>query len=289
MFATEAGRNVFAAADLDGDGSVDYCGWRDVDVGLSHACGLLSDGRALCWGDNEWGQLTVPLDADGNDYQFKSVVAGHAYSCGLTEQGTVACWGSDIGFHAWELDGFSFDSISAGYGQFCGVKTDGDVECFGYQKSTLAGPFIRIDTGYKLACGVKANGSVECVGYNRDGQASPPNGMGFTSVSAGFDYACGVRGGAIECWGWNGSGEEHLTETYVDVSVGARHICGLMGSGEVDCGGGYVPSSVFTMIDSDGTNTSNGVTCGITELNEVQCWSKNGMEIGTIFSPPTDP
>ena len=29
-----------------------------MDVGVNHACGVLSSGRVVCWGRNSWGQAT---------------------------------------------------------------------------------------------------------------------------------------------------------------------------------------------------------------------------------------
>ena len=47
------------------------------------------NGRAHCWGDNVWGQITPP------DTDFVVIAAGGFRTCGLDEKGKVHCWGKD--------------------------------------------------------------------------------------------------------------------------------------------------------------------------------------------------
>ncbi len=44
--------------------------FRSLDVGVNHACGVLTSGKVVCWGGNDWGQATLP------DGSFKAVSAG---------------------------------------------------------------------------------------------------------------------------------------------------------------------------------------------------------------------
>jgi len=72
----------------------------DVALGDSYICAITSDGRALCWGQNQWGQLgdgstepkaepTQVLDIDG----LERIAAMGATTCAATRDGRVFCWG----------------------------------------------------------------------------------------------------------------------------------------------------------------------------------------------------
>jgi len=82
--------------------------------GGKHTCGLTSDERILCWGDNSNGQLgdgTEDAKLSPTQYTSGNVIAlvngkipvptmtwqavstGPAYSCGISTSGTLYCWG----------------------------------------------------------------------------------------------------------------------------------------------------------------------------------------------------
>ncbi|MBK8049785.1 MAG: RCC1 repeat-containing protein [Anaerolineales bacterium] len=74
-----------------------------LGVGGYHSCAVLSNGDALCWGDNEAGQLgdgtttdhwsPVPVEALAGEIQ--QIGGGSAHTCALTIAGGVKCWGSN--------------------------------------------------------------------------------------------------------------------------------------------------------------------------------------------------
>jgi alpha-tubulin suppressor-like RCC1 family protein len=83
--------------------------WKTIKAGGTHACGLRTDNRVLCWGDARSGQLGVdlcspnfclpyglepsPLPTDG-DREWSGVDLGAEHTCAvLLSGGDVYCWG----------------------------------------------------------------------------------------------------------------------------------------------------------------------------------------------------
>lgn len=72
-----------------------------IDGGVSHHCAIKSDGKVVCWGRSEEGQLgdgtytfkrTTPVAVSGLT-DAVVVTATWYSSCALKADGTVACWG----------------------------------------------------------------------------------------------------------------------------------------------------------------------------------------------------
>lgn len=69
-------------------------------AGAAHACALLADGTAYCWGQNLHGQLgngstvnaTTPTAVAGG-ITFARLSAGGAVTCGVSVEGLEYCWG----------------------------------------------------------------------------------------------------------------------------------------------------------------------------------------------------
>lgn len=69
--------------------------------GLGYTCGVRTDGTAVCWGNNDAGQLgdgttggesATPVTV-ASSHRFDAIDAGYKHTCGITD-GTVAyCWG----------------------------------------------------------------------------------------------------------------------------------------------------------------------------------------------------
>lgn len=135
----------------------------DVSIGNGFACALATDGKAYCWGGNNYGQLGtgnttasyVPVAVTGlNGISFTQLTAGNLWACGLTTTGTVYCWGRDgelSGTYVINstsplaintsgvLAGKTITSISAGYEQTCALDTEGKKYCWGGNSSGAFG------------------------------------------------------------------------------------------------------------------------------------------------------
>lgn len=101
----EVGDSVLGHPDEDG-GIARVANLRDavqVAVGAGHACALNRNGRVLCWGANDYGQLGRPIVKDlEDDHRARpvqsvrdaiEVTANHSASCARTRDHALYCWG----------------------------------------------------------------------------------------------------------------------------------------------------------------------------------------------------
>ena len=128
-------------------------------------------------------------------------------------------------------------------------------------------------------------GSVACWGSDYYGQATPPAGS-FVSVSAGWDHTCGVRSdGSVACWGWNESGRSTPPAgSFTSVSAGGLHTCGIRSDGSVDCWGSNF-DGLSTPPAGSFTSVSAGIqhNCGVRSDGSVACWGSD--ESGQTRAP----
>jgi alpha-tubulin suppressor-like RCC1 family protein len=133
----------------------------------------------------------------------------------------------------------------------------------------------------------------------------------FSTVSLGTEHACGLSEGRAYCWGSNRLGQlgnddpsparrasaglVATTQTFVAVSAGANHTCGLTRSGDAFCGGlnltaelggaivandcGGFPCSrrpvrVETAVRFDSISAGFGHTCALSG-GAAFCWGRN--------------
>jgi actin-like ATPase involved in cell morphogenesis len=202
-----------------------------LGVGGGHGCALRpgsvdpgSDergdraGTLTCWGNNEYGQATVP---EPGHQKYTHIAAGGQHTCVLLAQGfehsNASCWGNDEHGQAspnpdWsetnELPNTSteeFFSISAGWDHTCGVTgPENFVVCWGNDEHGQASPpdeqFLDVSAGTGFTCGIRTDNTATCWGQPEKFQDLPEG--EFASVSAGDAHACGLRlDDTVACWG----------------------------------------------------------------------------------------
>jgi alpha-tubulin suppressor-like RCC1 family protein len=189
-------------------------GVTSVSVGLVHACAILTDGTADCWGDNSRGRLgdgtttsrAIPMPVSGLT-NVTAISAGYSSTCAVTK-GAVWCWGDDM---VYELgDGQPTHDPSL-------VPVPSD----------LPSGATQVAVSYGQACAIVA-GDAWCwgVGANGDGKPPPPDyfpcfdticafnpfqvpGLAdLTAIAVNYTSACAVDStGAVFCWGSNSVGQ----------------------------------------------------------------------------------
>ena len=108
-----------------------------------HACGLLTDSTAYCWGSGHAGTLGTGDTLSGatpravnTSLRFGSLSLGSGLSCGLTGDGSAYCWGRGTLTPAAQQSGTKFRSLGAdGYTEMCGLTVAGAGLCWGVPPS----------------------------------------------------------------------------------------------------------------------------------------------------------
>jgi alpha-tubulin suppressor-like RCC1 family protein len=180
-----------------------------IDAGQRHACAALTGGGAVCWGENQYGQLgdgtvafkATPTVVTGLSGGIDMLAAGRTHTCALTALGGVECWGRN-------------DRGQVGDGTTTNRLTPAAV-------SGLASGVVSLSAGDDYTCALTALGGVACWGQNAYGQLGDGTTadrltptyvgglfLGVASVSSGQYHACAVKaGGSVICWGDDSAGQ----------------------------------------------------------------------------------
>jgi alpha-tubulin suppressor-like RCC1 family protein len=230
-----------------------------VDAGATHTCGVSTDNRAYCWGDNSRGSLglgsdtgpeicpdveipcsTLPVGVAGGRL-FRQVSASTWYTCGVNLADRVFCWGTGDGLANYPFlpqrvgDGLRFRQVSAKVHHICGVTTDSRAYCWGDNTAGQLGDGTEVSKPQP----------VPVVG-----------GLLFRQVSVGGDLTCGVTtNDRTFCWGTNRRGQ--------------------LGIGTADPEPHPRPVRVAGGIEFRRVEASGQNTCGLTAENLVYCWGDN--------------
>ncbi len=171
--ASEAGQIVYA-------GKVLACG-------KNHAVLLKNDGTVVCWGNNTYGQSTVPVGLSN----VIAVDAGDNHTIALKSDNTVVCWGDNTYGQTSVPVGLRAKSISAG-GDFCVA-----VRAAAATDVSAVVPPVNDD---------EIEDTAACWGRNNRGQCNVPTCEGisydptfhkyrmrFWAAYCGWDHTIGVR------------------------------------------------------------------------------------------------
>ncbi len=224
-----------------------------ASVGGDFTCALAGGGAAVCWGNNNGGQLgdnsivqrQTPVSVSGLSSGVAAIAAGQVHSCALAGGG-VKCWGLNA-------------NGQLGDGTQTQRLTPVDV-------SGLTSGVSGITTGLTHSCAVTSAGGAKCWGLNFNGQLgdgtatqrlAPVNVSGLSSgvvaITAGLYHTCALTtAGGVKCWGLNTSGQlgdgtttqrltpvdvSGLTSGVVAIAAGQNHTCALVTNVGLMCWG----------------------------------------------------
>ncbi len=253
-----------------------------VAVGKLHRCALQIDGRAVCWGKNEFGEASPPAAE-----RFSHLALGVSHSCGLRFNGSVACWGYDADARS-SPPSIRLVTPAARVGPAVGIL--GSIRAQPMRLKALAA------TG-AATCGLTVEGLVACWGTSSSRTSSgdaedwwnshppttaPPtdvDGQVFTSISASGGLFCAQRlDGGTRCWG-SGSFRRSLGvgTRFIEVSAGDRYTCARRIDGSVQCWGHWDHWNLGLALETAGSysavTTARTYACGEIDDGSPLCWT----------------
>jgi alpha-tubulin suppressor-like RCC1 family protein len=263
-----------------------------IAAGGNQTC-MVDSGAVTCWGKNNVGQLGDGTNEDRNSPVPVTVVAekiaaiavGYIHACVLTEAGEIYCWGSQPAEQVRFGSDSPFTALAVGATHTCGLTSTGGMKCWG---SNAMGGLGDGTTEDRLS-------PVEVTGLS----------TGVTSIAAGLDFSCAVKGGGVQCWGANETGQlgtgsyesaavpaavPGLESDVTAVAAGVLHACAQKTDGEIWCWGENTAGAL-----GDGTNQNSPTpvkvinlegdiqsvvvggshTCVLTKAGGVKCWGGN--------------
>jgi alpha-tubulin suppressor-like RCC1 family protein len=261
---------------------------KQITAGSDHTCALSEEGKVICWGKNEFGQLGYGDITDRGDTpdttpdklgfldlpRVKSIVSGNNanHTCAiLFFSQAVKCWGennagqlglgntNNIGDAPSELE--NTPAINLGVSRVKQIAVNGDHTCALLQDNTL-----------------------RCWGLNSNGQLGYGNTATFgevtgetpntkevdiadaTQISLGNTHTCVITTSKkVRCWGKNSSGQ--------------------LGYGnENDIGNNELPDTAgFVSIGADVKQLSTGRdhNCVLLTDAKIKCWGAGTTSEGT--------
>ncbi len=268
-------------------------GVTQISAGAAHACAVLVDGTARCWGFNGSGQLGDSTTANSSVPVIVTTSAGTAlsgviqisaggfYTCAVLNDGTARCWGSN-GDGQLGNDSAASSSVPVIVTTSAGTALSG---------------IIHISAGVTKTCALLADTTARCWGRNTEGRlgdgTTTPSSLpvtvvdtgvgttlsGITQVFAGYEHACAVVADTTaRCWGNNGAGrlgDGTTTNRSVPVTVttGAgtalsgitqisldfQHSCAMLVDTTARCWGNNAAGQL-----GDGTTTNRSVPVAVT-------------------------
>ena len=279
--------------------------FQQLSAGLVHTCGLLTDGTAYCWGNNDYGQLgdgsrssrayAVPV---AGSVRFSMLTAGGGHTCGLAD-GAAYCWGLNLNGQLGDethtnrttptavAGGVAFVTLAAGGSYTCGIAADSTAYCWGWNADSQLGDSDTVD---------------------RSSPARVAGGRRFVTITVNSFHSCALTAaGAAYCWGKNdfgqlGTGDRVASPvpvavsggfTFVSVESGYAHTCGVATDGSGYCWGRNQAGQLgvgdsLSGVDQlapyaiDGGMRWRGIsagayfTCGVTgDAAAAYCWGNN--------------
>ena len=293
-------------------------GARELAVGSTFSCALLTSGNVMCWGRLP-GRPVAPTFVSGLA-GVRQLAAGAGHACALVSDYSVRCWGEN-----------AFGQVGDGAKQpaLTPVAVPGVTRV------------MDLTLGWQHSCALVPGGTVKCWGAITDGQLGnalvplgPSSGSatpvdvtglaGATAIAGGAAHTCAIVAGGVRCWGANGDGQlgdgSHTPSTAPvvvpglagaqKIAAGRAEVCVLVNGRGVQCWGWFGPtiteglihrpmlaptkvmeaSTNAELIGARDIASGGGHACVVRTDSTALCWGNNvdgelGAPTGTCGAP----
>lgn len=229
---------------------------------IEATCVVDTDGKSSCWGTIPPSTASVPPQTD----IFLALSAQSQTFAGLTNNGLMKTFALPVDTGYTQPIPGNWKQIAMGsYGSVCALSASGAPTCNGVSATPVTRAFSRISTGSAFACGIESTGgNVDCWGdagetyagcitkVPPEGQLTPPGGS-FLDISSGVAHTCGLKvDHTVACWGAGGPGAPATVSQ-----------CGQ----RFNYGQSVPPAGTFLHVAAGITTT-----CGIRTDGTLACW-----------------
>lgn len=279
--------------------------FTQVAVGLSHLCGLSTDGSVDCRTKSH----SVRYDSPDNLPPLVAITAGHQHTCGIDDNGDVICWGGINYYNEQDVPAIDqpVESISAGINHTCAVDATSRVWCWGLNNNDqLQVPgnglgvdgngFVKVAANNNASCGLTTTGKIDC--WSSDTSITNTSALTGTFIDLDLEWGmgCGLRDdGSIQCWASSFAPPDNGPYSEIVVSLAA--ICGLNTNQQLDCAlhpraesdpSRYSTSTPFTTVESGKVvSRTKANICGVTFDGAIECIAAADLP-GVPGSPEAD-
>ena len=242
---------------------------QDTLCAIKDAPGTADDGKLQCWGVTTEFNDGVALPTDGGYVSVDSSSSVYRRGCATKSDGSASCWEEAFERQFTPDSQKSYASFAIERSHNCWLLQNGQIGCSyitwgsnatygaGEVPADIAGfEFSQIVTGDRHSCAIvkdsapsttaeEDKGMVKCWGTNRRGSTTPPAGVKFKTIAAGFDHNCGIvdaEGTAdhetVRCWGESEDGKSSPPSgTFKSLAAGSYFTCGIKSDDTIACWG----------------------------------------------------
>lgn len=253
---------------------------KTVRLGRNAGCGVsATDDTAVCWGDNNRGQIDT-----GDRAPVVDVSVGYQHSCAIRKaDNRVVCRGMPTSILTPPTDRFT--ALSSGFNLSCGIRDDERAQCWGQSETNhpFGAPsqqtFFSI-SGAGPLCGSRSPGG----GLTCFGRESPPSGGSPSVGHDGILCTSNSVGLPSSCWATDNTPVPGVPTFPVKrVATGVGFACAVRGDNQhVSCwrttAGSFVPADSIDAFSAIAANAAG--VCGIRIPDKrLVCWGQAAASV----------
>ena len=212
-----------------------------IAAAYDHSLSLTTNGQILAWGDNSFGQATVP--AGFSNTVTVAVAGGQYYSIALENNGTVAAWGAN-NFNNTNVPAGLSNVVTIAAGQYSSLALQNSGTVVAWGAEAILSVLTNVPPGASNTVAV-AGGNFHNLALRNDGTVTAWGVGSATNVPAGLNNVVAIAAGGfhslalkyngtVVAWGLDSDGQTNVPPgltNVVAIAAGGFHSLALKADG----------------------------------------------------------